>query len=44
MFDAIATNRRERIQFIQFGERENNLISWATAIVLVAMFVVGVMA
>ena len=43
MFDANTANRRERIEFIQFGERSNTIIATVCGLVFAAMCIAGVL-
>jgi len=39
MFDAHTANRRERVWFMQFGQQQNNLIAYGSAVVFAALVI-----
>lgn len=39
MFDANTANRREQLWFSQFGNKQNELIIWATGIISSALII-----
>lgn len=43
MFDANTANRRERVWFMQFGQREDTIIATACGLIFAAMFIAGVL-